>query len=271
VSWYPLWNAYGERMRWLLPILAVGMPAAVVWFAGTKFDLGLLLPSATLWDSVVDGWLTIVCSLAAGAVLAAVVYLNRNNRAMGALIVLLCAVLAGSLLTGVVTVAGWQPSTGRDCGKNQALYSYLRTLPKPAIIAGDPKAIDCVPIETDRAVVISRKLYQPFDYTYLKFVRPRMTDMLRAYYGPSRRAIADLGTRYGATDLVIDRSLLTAGEPNLRFTKMAPFATVVREAAPPPSRRAALHLPRSCQVWNQGDLAVYDISCIGDSLSSGTA
>jgi hypothetical protein len=271
VSWYPLWNAYGERMRWLLPILAVGMPAAVVWFAGTKFDLGLLLPSATLWDTVVDGWVTIVCSLAAGAVLAAVVYLNRNNRAMGAMIVLLCAVLAGSLLTGVVTVAGWQPSTGRDCGKNQALYSYLRTLPKQAIIAGDPKAIDCVPIETDRAVVISRKLYQPFDYTYLKFVRPRMTDMLRAYYGPSRRAIADLGTRYGATDLVIDRKLLTAGEPNLRFTKMAPFATVVREAAPPPSRRAALHLPTSCQVWNQGDLAVYDISCIGDSLSGGSA
>ena len=93
--------------------------------------------------------------------------------------------------------------------------------------------------------------------------------MLRAYYGPSRRAIADLGTRYGATDLVIDRKLLNAGQPYLRFTKMAPFATVVRQAAPKPSHRAALHLPRSCEVWSQGDLAVYDISCVGDSLSSG--
>jgi hypothetical protein len=270
VSWYPLWEAYGERLRWLLPMLAVGLPAAVVWFAGSKFDLGLLLPSATLWDTVVDGWVTIACSLAAGAALAAVAYFNRKDRAIGALIVLLCAVLAGSLLTGVVTVAGWQTSTGRDCGKNQALYSYLRTLPKRAIIAGDPKAIDCVPIETDRAVVISRKLYQPFDYTYLKFVRPRMSDMLRAYYGPSRRAIADLGTRYGATDLVMDRKLLTAARPYLRFTRMAPFATVVRHAAAAPSRRAALHLPRSCEVWNQGDLAVYDIRCVGDSLSTGS-
>ncbi len=231
VSWYPLWDAYGERLRWLLPVLAVGLPAAVIWFAGSRFDLGPMLPAATLWDTVVDGWVTIACSLAAGAVLAAVVYFNRTDRAIGALIVLLCAVLAGSLLTGVVTVAGWQTSTGRDCGKDQALYSYLRTLPKGAIIAGDPKAIDCVPIETDRAVVISRKLYQPFDYTFLKFVRPRMVDMLRAYYGPSRRAIADLGTRYGATDLVIDRKLLTAKQPYLRFTKMAPFATVVRHAA----------------------------------------
>jgi FtsH-binding integral membrane protein len=268
VSWYPLWNAYGERLRWLLPVLAVGLPAAVIWFAGSKFDLGLLLPPATLWDTVADGWVIIACSLAVGAVLAAAVYLTRNDRPMGALIVLLCAVLAGSLLTGVVTVAGWQTSTGRNCGKDQALYSYLRTLPKRAIIAGDPKAIDCVPIETDRAVVISRKLYQPFDYTYLKYVRPRMEDMLRAYYGSSRRAIADLGTRYGATDLVIDRTLLNAGQPYLRFTKMDPFATVVRQAEAPPSRRAALHLPRSCEVWSEGDLAVYDIRCVGDSLSS---
>jgi hypothetical protein len=68
----------------------------------------------------------------------------------------------------------------------------------------------------------------------------------------------------------MDRKLLTAAQPYLRFTKMAPFATVVRHAAATPSRRAALHLPRSCEVWNQGDLAVYDIRCVGDSLSSGS-
>ena len=270
VSWYPLWNSYGKRLRWLLPVLAVGVPAAVIWFAGTKFDLGPLLPSATLRSIVVDGWVTIACSLAAGAVLGAVVYFHRTDRAKGALIVLFCAILAGSLLTGVVAEAGWQTSKGHDCSKDQALYSYLRTLPKSAIIAGDPKAIDCVPIEAERGVVISRKLYQPFDYTFLKIVRPRMTDMLRAYYGRSRSAIADLGTRYGATDLVINRKLLSSKRPFLRFTSMAPFASVVRRAAPPPSDRAALHLPRSCQVWSQGDLAVYDIACVGNALPSGS-
>jgi hypothetical protein len=272
VSWYPLWNAYGERLRWLLPVLAVGVPAAVVWYAGSKFDLGPLLPPATLRDTVVDGWVTIACAVAAGAALAAVVYFLRTDRGMGAvaLIVLLCAVLAGSLLTGVVAEAGWQISKGHDCSKDQALYSYLRTLPKQAIIAGDPKAIDCVPIEAERGVVISRKLYQPFDYTFLKIVRPRMANMLRAYYGSSRSAIADLGTRYGATDLVVDRKLLTLKRPFLRFTSMAPFAAVVRRDLPPPSQRAALHLPRSCEVWGQGDLAVYDIPCVGDSLSNGS-
>lgn len=272
VSWYPLWNAYGEKLRWLLPILAVGVPVAVVWFAGSKFDLGPLLTSSSLRTTVVDGWVAIACSLAAGAALAAVVYFQRHDRAMGAvaLIVLLCAVLAGSLLTGVVAEAGWQTSKGHDCSKDQALYGYLRTLPKQAIIAGDPKAIDCVPIEAERGVVISRKLYQPFDYTFLKIVRPRMADMLRAYYGSSRSAIADLGTRYGATDLVVDRKLLSSRRPDRRFTSMAPFAAVVRRAEPAPSHRAALHLPRSCQVWSQGDLAVYDISCVGDSVSNGS-
>ena len=270
VSWYPLWNAYGEKLRWLLPVLAVGVPAAVVWYAGSRFDLGPLLPPATLRDTVVDGWVTIACAVAAGAILAAVVYFLRTDRAMGAvvLIVLLCAVLAGSLLTGVVAEAGWQTSKGHDCSKDQALYSYLRTLPKRAIIAGDPKAIDCVPIEAERGVVISRKLYQPFDYTFLKIVRPRMANMLRAYYGSSRSAIADLGTLYGATDLVVDRKFLTLKRPFLRFTSMAPFAAVVRRDLPPPSQRAALHLPRSCEVWSQGDLAVYDIPCVADSWSN---
>ena len=61
VSWYPLWNAYGEKLRWLLPVLAVGVPAAVVWYAGSRFDLGPLLPPASLRDTVVDGWVTIAC------------------------------------------------------------------------------------------------------------------------------------------------------------------------------------------------------------------
>ncbi|HEV8451082.1 MAG TPA: hypothetical protein VGQ45_06585 [Gaiellales bacterium] len=270
VSWYPLWNAYGEKLPWLLPILAVGMPAAVVWFAGSRFDLGPLLPLSSVWDTVADDWVILACSVAAGAVLAAVVYLNRNDRAMGAMIVLLCAALAGSLLTGVAAEAGWQTSKGHDCSTDQALYSFLRTLPKRAVIAGDPKAMDCVPIEAERGVVISRKLYQPFDYTFLKIVRPRMTDMLRAYYGSSRSAIAELGTRYAATDLVIDRRLLAAQRPDLRYTFMAPFAGVVRRAAAAPSSRAALHLPRSCEVWSRGDLAVYDIPCVGDSVSSGS-
>ncbi|WP_347216749.1 hypothetical protein [Chryseobacterium sp.] len=97
-----------------------------------------------------------------------------------------------------------------------------------------------------------------------------MTDMLRALYGPSRAAIADLGTRYGATDLVVDRKLVGAERPELGYTSMAPFAGVIARVAPPPADRAALHLPSSCQVWSQGQIAVYDISCVGDSLSSGS-
>ena len=83
VSWYPLWNAYGEKLRWLLPVLAVGVPAAVVWYAGSRFDLGPLLPPATLRDTVVDGRVTIACAVAAGAALAAVVYFLRTDRANG--------------------------------------------------------------------------------------------------------------------------------------------------------------------------------------------
>ena len=44
---------------------------------------------------------------------------------------------------------------------------YIGTLPKSAIIAGDPTSVDCVPIVSERPVVISRKLNQGLSPSYL--------------------------------------------------------------------------------------------------------
>ena len=157
---------------------------------------------------------------------------------------------------------------GRDytlCGQSH-LQAYLRSLPPNAIIAGDPVELDCVPIESERAVVISRKLYQPVDVNYLKVIRPRMFAMLRAYYGASRHAIANLYARYGADYLVVQRSLLTARQALPAYTNMAPFEKLINALLNKSSTRAALGLPAICASWRHGELAVYDLRCVSRSV-----
>ena len=271
VLWHPVWSTCAERTRWLLPGLAVCAPVVLVWYAGTRFVLGPSLSARSLWSIVDGGWIRIACALAAGLVLAMVVYLQRIEKGLTFVVVTICAILSGAVMTGVTAEASWQPSKGHDCSNNLPLYQFLRTLPKQAIIAGDPRVVDCVPIEADRAVVISVKLYQPFDYTFLKVVRPRMADMLRAYYGPSREAIDDLGSRYGATDLVVNLAPRSRRRVEAAFTHMAPFGALIGRVFQGPSTRAVLHLPRACEVWRQRHLAVYDISCVRRSPMRGSS
>ena len=94
--------------------------------------------------------------------------------------------LAGTLLLAEVAIAGRGVSVAGHCGRDRGMLQYIGTLPKNTIIAGDPTAIGCVTIVSERPVVISRKLYQVFSSKYLSVARPRMFAMIDAYFGDSR-------------------------------------------------------------------------------------
>src|SRR5204863_9858783 len=106
----------------------------------------------------------------------------RGRRQAAAVVV--AAVLVGGLLVGEVSVAGGDASAAGECSDPAELH-YLGTLPKNAIIAGDPTTIGCVTMVSKRPVVISRKLYQVYSPAYLQTARQRMFAMVEAYYGPS--------------------------------------------------------------------------------------
>jgi hypothetical protein len=111
----------------------------------------------------------------------------------------------------------------------------------------------------------SSKLYQPVDANYLKVIRPRTFAVLRAYYGASRQAIANLYSRYGADYLVVQRSLLTARAPLPAYTNMAPFGKLINSLLNKSSTRAALSLPATCAVWKRGEITVYELRCVSRS------
>jgi hypothetical protein len=205
-----------------------------------------------------------VWSVAAGVVFCVAAVAKHRSLARDQLVALVCALISAAVLVGAVTGV----DAGRDtfvCGQPQ-LQAYLRSLPKDVIIAGDPVKLDCVPMEAERAVVISRKLYQPVDASYLNVIRPRMFAMLRAYYGASQRAIANLHSRYGADYLVVERPLLTARVASPAYAVMAPFAKLIDTLLASSATRAALDLPPACAVWRHGDLTVYDLRCVSSSL-----
>ncbi|HSU67475.1 MAG TPA: hypothetical protein VLJ39_11430, partial [Tepidisphaeraceae bacterium] len=262
VCWRPTWCALSRRVETLLlPIVALGLPAAMAWIGVAYVNLGPQLSVAGSARLLQGGAGSLVASIFVGAVVCAgVIIWNRRSLPRRPLVVLVCAILSGAVLVGAVVGA----AGGRDfilCGQPR-LQAYLRSLPDAAVIAGDPVKLDCVPIESERAVVVSRKLYQPVDANYFKVIRPRMFTMLRAYYGTSRRAIANLYLHYGADYLVVQRSLLTAHRALPAYTYMAPFEKLINTRLDATSTRAALRLPTSCAVWNRGELTVYDLRCV---------
>jgi hypothetical protein len=90
---------------------------------------------------------------------------------------------------------------------------------------------------------------------------------IRAYYGGSRQAIAELHTRFGADYLFVNRALITRGVQHLPYAGMAPFTRLVSRLLTTVRHPAALALPRRCATWQRGELAVYDLRCVSASVT----
>jgi hypothetical protein len=157
-----------------------------------------------------------------------------------------------------------QRRRGKHCPQAPAIR-YLQSLPKDAIVAGDPRNLTCVAVSAERAVVISAKLAPSYEAAAFRDGRARMFADLRAVYGPSRNAIIELRRRYGATHLWIRRRAV-AGGAGWRPRRL-PYGRYVhdllREGEP-----ASLRLPAACRQWRHGSAEVYDLACISHTRRS---
>jgi len=260
VCWRPTWAfiARGVGSRPSL-VAACVLPPATVWLGTCVIPLGPQLTAHRLATMVRgDKWLYLAWGLVA-FVLAGSVLLRTGRYATGATATF-AAILAGTLLVGGVAVAGGGQAPGLAC-RDAPLYRYLQSLPKATIVAGDPVAIDCVPIAAERPVLISKKLYQVYDRNVFQFARPRMFAEIRAYYGSSRRDIVRLRTVYGADVIVVNRNVLRSGG-NYRYAEMAPFNHLVRRLRRTVREPATLRLPSRCMTWSHGSEAVYSLRCL---------
>jgi hypothetical protein len=241
----PTWRSVGTSRRRMFALLVA--PAAVCAFAIYVFPLAPVEPRVATRTALV---------LAGAAVVAAALLMNVTP-ATG-------AVYAGLALIGALFVLPDRMPVGTNCARRPVTH-YIASLPKDAIIAGDPRDLVCIPGNAKRAVVISKQLAPAYEADYFKQGRQRMFADLRAYYGPSVAAITDLRRRYGATHLWVKRDAiakeLTGGGARWRGGSL-PYGRYVRRLVRH-GRPASLSLPVACRTFVRGPVEVYDIGCLG--------
>ena len=173
------------------------------------------------------------------------------------------AAAAGLALIAAAVILPDRLPRGNPCPARPAT-NFLSSLPKDAVIAGDPRDLMCVPVTARRPVVISTQLAPSYEADYFLHGRERMFATLRAYYGSSTGAIADLQTRYGASYLWVRkdavRKEMAGGGVRWRAGQL-PYGRYVRRLVAE-GEPAVLHLPEACRRWQKGQAEVYDIGCI---------
>lgn len=252
----PSFEALGARARLAL-LAAPALALASLSVALTLFPLGPQRPLGGLGHWLREATPVLAVGFAVGALIAGVAWWRaRKPPTAPAAAAAAAALVAAGVLVGGVAHAGKWASHGAVCGE-PGLYRYLRALPKDVIVAGDPAEVECIPIAARRPVVISIKLYQPWNPEYFEIIRDRMSRTVRAYYGPSVDALVDLRTRYGADYLLVRTRLRKRP-----WRYMAPYSRELRQLLRTIPVPAALRLPGQCQTWRQGELEVYDLACV---------
>jgi hypothetical protein len=250
VTLEPTWRALAARRGPVRAFALLASPVAICAFAVFVFPLAPVEPARPLATMALIGAVAL-------AIAAAAVPLALRSAAAG-------AAVTGVVLVGAVLVLPDRLPLGNACPDRPATTYMLKRLPKDAIIAGDPRDLMCVPATARRPVVISTQLAPAYEADYFRRGRERMFATLRAYYGQSSAAIADLGTRYGADYLWVRRDAVereqAGGGVRWRPGEL-PYGRYVRQLLRG-GEPAVLHLPVDCRRWRLGPAEVYDIGCI---------
>jgi hypothetical protein len=254
VTLRPTWQALGERPRARARAFALLLaPLPLAYLALEVFPLGPMRSPAGAgsWAALAGGIV-----FAAGCALALERMPPVRRASLGAL-------LTGLTLVAAVLALPGRVPPGQLCPRTPAV-EYLASLPKDAVIAGDPMDLKCLPGSAGRPVVISTQLAFSYERGYFLEGRARMFAMLRAYYGRSAGALADLVPRYGATHVLVNRRAIVreqAGDHVRWPAGRLPYGRLVRGllagGAP-----AILHLPSRCRRWHGAQQAVYDLRCL---------
>jgi hypothetical protein len=251
----PTLEAWMQRTRVLLAAAAV-LPIAFAFVGLSVFPLGPQRSLSGFGSWLVEAGEYLAAGLAVGLLAAAVLARKVREKPMAAAAAA-SALVVGSLLVAEATFAGGGRNSADTTCRNPGLYGDLRTLPEDTIVAANPRDVNCIPIAARRAVVISRKLYQPWERRYFRIIRQRMFDAVAAFYGPSVDDIVALRTRYGADYLLADA---VRERP---WPGMAPFTGEVRHLIRTVRLPAVQRLPSVCRTWQSPKFEIYSLACIG--------
>ena len=256
VAWRPSWESLARHRPSPLLWAVLGALAGLVlaFLALTVFPLGLRLSPGEAGSLFEDRVWWFVGALVIGLLLA----LAAGRRVAW----VAGAATAAAVLAGTVGAAGSDYDDGFEC-RSLPLLRYFETLPKDAIIAGSPIRLDCVPIVSERAVVVNNKLFQVWEKNYWRLSRERMFASIDATFGGDVEDVLALRERYDADYLLAENRLRLAG-----WGGDEPFTTEVRRLLDTVDTPAVELLPQECETFSSTRFRVFDLSCVEERVGS---
>jgi hypothetical protein len=226
---------------------------AVLVPAGAVVTMALLLPNPN-YDAEQSNILRISL-LALGAALLGLFALQwrRNKDVTSGSVVdssrLLVVVTIGLLPVTLLYLHIRRPLFVNPTAEERALYDYLATLPRDALIAGDPCMLDSVPYFSQRSVLLRCKQFDQPD-------EKLAVDALLAYYADSEDDLISFCRSYSVEYLVVDeRSFerVAAGE-QIYFHE--PYHSLVAPSIAARERFVLGSTPTDRRLFSAGDLSV---------------
>jgi hypothetical protein len=92
----------------------------------------------------------------------------------------------------------------KDYSVYRPVFAALADTPKDAVIAGHPNLLDNVPTFARRRALATYELAQPWSQGYWRKIKPRLEDLLAAYYAADPREVIAFCRKYQVSFMVVD-------------------------------------------------------------------
>jgi hypothetical protein len=181
------WPTWRQRLK---PAWYLGFTSLVLYCLARLFLAKLFVPDRYLLYT-----LNLFYCLFLALGLKAALRVERWPRHLAILALVATAGLGAWRLAGVGL---------KDYSAYRPLYAALATTPKDALIAGHPNLMDTVPTFTRRRAFATYELAHPWSRGYWAKLKPRLTDLFRAYYAADPREVVAFCRKYGIAFFIVD-------------------------------------------------------------------
>ena len=183
---------------------------------------------------------------------------NGSGRArLGPALVL--AFLVPGLLLGNF-IAGQRPGYYRPDAREERLFAFVRTLPKDALLAGDPCTLNSIPFYGRRAVLFSCERLGVFPLLPDRLV----TDGLRAYFAEQGADVYNFCKQYGVDYLVVNSGSLQPSSVAQGNYFYEPYTSLLRAEVGDRSHFALASIPEEVRLYQDG--ALFIAACDRETL-----
>jgi hypothetical protein len=181
------WPTWRQRLK---PAWYLGFTSLVLYFLARLFLLKLFVPDRYLLYT-----LNLFYCLLLALGLKAALRVERWPRHLAILALVAAAGLGAWRLAGVGL---------KDYSAYRPLYAALADTNKDALIAGHPNLMDTIPTLARRRAFATYELAHPWSRGYWAKLKPRLTDLFRAYYAADPQEVVAFCRKYGIDFLIVD-------------------------------------------------------------------